>query len=99
MPPPTQNPELPVVGDVGFDSGATDIDGGMDVDIIEAEAAEKDLRDFILLHRVEERSQARAKQQDILSIVQSMGGDGRKYRRGREGLRAPSFQKCTPPRA
>ena len=47
----------------------------------------QDLRAMIMMYDVSERRQAREKQQDVMSIVESMGGNGRSYQRER-GRRA-----------
>ena len=42
-----------------------------------------DLRDIVLLYKVEERRAARQQQQHVTDIVASLGGDARPFRRER----------------
>ena len=44
---------------------------------------ECDLRDMVLLYRVEERRAAKARQRQLIEIVASLGGDARAFRRER----------------
>ena len=42
---------------------------------------ESDLRDILMLHKVEERKAMRQRQKQTVVIVASMGGDARSFRR------------------
>ena len=59
---------------------------------------ESDLRDIVMLYRVEERTVARQQQKRIIDLVASLSGDARAYRRGRaRKIRAIVAEFCSPP--
>ena len=69
------------------EQAAADVDevianqGNMELGIVES--SEEELRDMVMLYNVEERKDARIRQQHILDVVASLGGDSRAYRRER----------------
>ena len=62
-------------------------EAGMDVDIVDVELDEIDLQDYIGMFAESQRQQARERHLEVQSLVDSLGGNSRKYRRER-GRRA-----------
>ena len=71
----------------------------MDVGIVNDSEAEMELRDIIRLYDVQDRDQARQRQAEIMLVVESLGGDGRAFRRERaRASRAIVAEFYSPPR-
>ena len=74
-------------------------DEGMDTGIAQDDDEEADLRDIVRLFNVEEREQARQHQREIMSVVESLGGSCRTFRRERaKSARAIISELYSPPR-
>ena len=86
------------------DAAANEFNGpGMDVDLVnlaESDAEdEQDLRDIVRLYEVQDREAGRQRQAEILSVIESLGGDRRAYRRERaKAARAIVAEFYSPPR-
>ena len=81
----------PTPTDEGMDTGVAQDDDDDDEDA--------DLRDIVRLFNVEEREQARQRQREIMSIVDSLGGSSRTFRRERaRSTRAIISELYSPPR-
>ena len=76
-----------------------EVSGEMDTGIVDDIEEDVDLREIVQLYNVEEREAAVRRQREILSVVESLGGDRRAYGRERaRKARAIISELYSPPR-